>query len=170
MRELETTPTTDKPKNSDRKFFMILVALLVVGNGIFFAVKLNEANQANSNEGIVFAQQAVQAYDSGEFEEALDLYNQAEPYLLEDAGLFYNRALAHMALEQNDEAVGDLNRALLIDVEYAPVYLVLGDIADEQGDEVFALANYRAYIGLVGNSGQDAARVNLRIAELQQTQ
>lgn len=170
MQKKDEKKTLSPEDASRRRFYALLTTALLLVNGFFLLNILSQSPQLSEEEvaGYAKANEAVAAFDTGNFREAITLYSEALEILPDDSDLFYNRALAYLRLNMNDAAVSDLQRAITISVQEASPYLVLGDLYDETGETQLALEYYRQYIALAGNGTPDSPRVTIRIAELEQ--
>lgn len=166
-----------KPQNSlsqqeenRRRFYVLLITALALVNGIFILGNMLNRPDVSPEQrtGFDLANQAVSLYDEGDFLSAIERYTQAMQFLPDDAGLYYNRALAHLNLGNDDEALLDLRTAIDLDAGYAPPYLVLGDLLDTRNQLEDARDAYQQYIDLVGSGGDQAPRIRIRIAEIEQ--
>jgi tetratricopeptide (TPR) repeat protein len=92
---------------------------------------------------------------SSDFARAIELYPAHNVYL--------HKALAFSQMEEYDQAISDLNKAIDIKKDYAYAYLNRGFIYQKLGDKEKALADYQHTIDLDTNRGwSEQAREQLQ--------
>ena len=84
----------------------------------------------------------VAAYDNGDYEAAVDEFNQAIVRAPDYAGAYYQRGMAYWALGKNDLAMLDFEEATNVDETFAPGYYQQGLLYVEQADYDAALTAY----------------------------
>jgi tetratricopeptide (TPR) repeat protein len=166
----KTAQKANEADTSSRRFYGFLITALVVVNLLFFWNLMQQQPELTpeQEQGYALANEAVSYFDAGNYEQAIASYSDAMRYLPDDAGLYYNRALAHLAREDQASAIADLQTTIEKDANYAPPYLVLGDIYDGNAEYAEALEAYQQYESLANRQDQDVARIVIRIAELEQ--
>ena len=88
-------------------------------------------------------------YNRGNYESAINSFDQALNLGAEDPALVYNQlGLAYHQQEQFDEAIEHYTAALEINDKYADVYLNRADVYFELGDSEKAAADYQRWEGL----------------------
>lgn len=134
--------------------FGLLVALLI-GGCVGVAQKTNDGNRA---------------LGAGDALEALRLYQQAQVSEPDRPELYYNAALAYVALDDYSRAIDALNQALLSaegDLR-SRIYFSLGNAYAEIREDARAIEAYRA--GLRLNPADDQMRHNLEVLLLRYVQ
>ncbi len=84
----------------------------------------------------------VAAYDNGDYEAAIDEFNQAIVRAPDYAGAYYQRGMAYWALGKSDLALLDFEEATNVDETFAPAYYQQGLLYVEQADYDAALTAY----------------------------
>ena len=86
--------------------------------------------------------------ERGEYEAAIEDYNQAIELGTEDAFVYGGRALANSLLGNYEQAVQDYSRALELDPNYANAFNARGRLFADLGNYQLALSNYNRAIEL----------------------
>ncbi|MEW6431412.1 MAG: tetratricopeptide repeat protein, partial [Myxococcota bacterium] len=106
----------------------------------------------------------TQAYESQQFEQALEKYDAAAKDRPQDARVQYDRGLALHKLGRNDEARAAFQRALELDSKgelAGKIHYNLGTIAAGENSRDEAIRQYRA--ALKKDPGDELARHNLEV-------
>lgn len=134
--------------NPNRRVFVGIIVLLVIGNAIFFAWFFS--NQDTNNRIAGFMNEGNAAYDARQYDDAITAYTRALNIAGDDERIYYNRALAYLANEQLTEAEADLRQAVDINADYPYAYRVLGVVQCEQGNTEAGRESIQRYLQLMG--------------------
>lgn len=86
----------------------------------------SNAVELKPNFGHAYYVYALSLHHLKEYAKAIKLYTQAMPLGIDDAGVYYNRALAHFALNDYDETIADCRAALRKDKNNYYAAMLLG--------------------------------------------
>ncbi|MGV3610833.1 MAG: hypothetical protein ACO1N0_07790 [Fluviicola sp.] len=78
-------------------------------------LKIKTAKAARESGFMTLKQEAMEAFDKGEFQEAIRLFSLAAPYSKYDIELYEKRGLAYMQLGQYSNALADFDYYLIQD-------------------------------------------------------
>lgn len=90
-----------------------------------------------------FYQRGLDYLDEGEYQLAIEQFNQAAQLDPNNADLYANRGLAHHWLDAPGEANADYSRAIELDPDYYLTYYNRGVSFDDRGQHERAVADYR---------------------------
>lgn len=95
-------------------------------------------------------QKAQKFYDSKDYNEVIALLSDQllESKEYQKAELYVERAKAYWRLKKMNEGQSDLNKALALDKDYAPIYNCLGNILSDMGQNIEAIEKYTQAIKL----------------------
>lgn len=133
------------------------VLALLVAPALAFALGPFEKNHPQVDEG-------TRAYESQQFDAALEKFDAAAKERPQDARVQYDRGLALHKLGRNEEARAALHRALELDTQgelASKIHYNLGTIAASENQREQALREYRA--ALKKDPGDELARHNLEV-------
>ncbi|MCB9101532.1 MAG: tetratricopeptide repeat protein [Anaerolineales bacterium] len=91
----------------------------------------------------VFFQRGLEYLDQGEYQLAIEQFNQAAQLDPNSADIYANRGLAHHWLDAPGEANADYSRAIELDPDFYLTYYNRGVSFDDRGDHERAVADYR---------------------------
>ena len=94
--------------------------------------------------------QAVEAFQGGDYDLAVDCATLALRFNPDDAVAYYQRGIAHQAKGENDKAIADLDHALRLDPKNSDAYYWRGDAYQASGEYDKAIADYN--LALQSNS------------------
>lgn len=101
-----------------------------------------------AEEAVTHYEAGVAAYDAGDYEGAIDEFNQAIVRAPDYAGAYYQRGLAYWMLDKNDLALLDFEEATNLDETLAPAYYYQGQLYVDQEEYDAALTAYAAALAL----------------------
>lgn len=99
--------------------------------------------------------------DMGDNKRALDLYDSALMKYPNYQGLFFNKAIALLHLEKNEEAEEVLKNLLLRNPYYASAHYRLGNLALEKGRLIPAMMCYYTYLLVAPEGSYSSSSINL---------
>ncbi|MBK9778620.1 MAG: tetratricopeptide repeat protein [Anaerolineales bacterium] len=120
-----------------------LARFLIIGVGIFviFAI-FNAWNTSNKRkQAEEFVNQANALLESGNYQEAITLYNQAIELDDSNYEVFYNCGIAYYKEDEFDRAIGSC-QAVKLNKSYALAHMCLGDSYSKKGDYQSAYSEY----------------------------
>ena len=85
---------------------------------------------------------------TGDWQKAIETYNEALKLSPETAGIWVNRGNAYMMMGDNDKALADYNEAIRLDDAFAVAYANRGILLDNMQYWKRALADYRKVLEL----------------------
>ncbi len=121
-----------------------LARFLIIGVGIFviFAI-FNAWNTSNKRkQAEEFVNQANALLESGNYQEAITLYNQAIELDDSNYEVFYNCGIAYYKEDEFDRAIGSCQEAVKLNKSYALAHMCLGDSYSKKGDYQSAYSEY----------------------------
>lgn len=121
-----------------------LIKFLIIGVGIFIIFTIfnawNTSNKRKQAEELV--NQANALLESGNYQDAITLYNQAIELDDSNYEVFYNRGIAYYQEGEFDRAIGSCQEAVNLNKSYALAHMCLGDSYSKKGDYQSAYSEY----------------------------
>lgn len=137
-----------KSENSDEAKLIRSIVHLKLEKYAHVVEELKDVEEKFSNNPTYFKIKGIAEYYSGNYYEAIrDLTKAIQLYPL-DAELYYYRALAKLALEDEKEAEKDIDRAINLNPYYAEAYFNKGLLREKGGKIEEAIAYYSRTIEL----------------------
>ncbi len=102
---------------------------------------------ANSSEG--YAMQGLSAFQSGDYEQSLDLYSKAIRLDSGSTNLFINRGVVLMKLKEYQKAAGDFKKSISMINGQLEGHYLLGNAQHNLGAYTNAQSHYDHYLSLV---------------------
>lgn len=102
------------------------------------------------------------AYFEGDIEGSIPFFQQAAESDPTYSYAYYSSAYSYFDLNDMEKALEDVNKALVLDPDYADAVILLGDIQYVLGNKTEAAVAYQRYLDLGGNTNDTIAD---RIAE-----
>ncbi|HEY9787382.1 MAG TPA: rhomboid family intramembrane serine protease, partial [Candidatus Obscuribacterales bacterium] len=130
---------------------VVLSALFLVGYGIFFQARKENAKPAF--KGHLAYQNAVVLLREGKYKEAMTDLDKAVKLVMTDASIYCDRARALNALGRHEEALADCERAIALDAKKASSYMVRALTYHALGKDELAVADLTKTIDLDPNNG-----------------
>lgn len=138
----------EKKLNSTQRRLLILAGAIVVaaglGIGLYFYISGAPQRAQTQYEA------AMKRMEPGHYQEAVAQFTTAIG-IYELAPAYMERGVAHHFLNENDQAVADLEKAAAMDPNMARAYSVLGSIYRDRGDSKRAVEQYTKSIEISSN-------------------
>ena len=100
---------------------------------LLFIVPLSiTAQQSPPNEAISHLNEAIDLYQARKFDQAILLYSKAIAAFPQYHKAYAYRAQAHVAVDELDNAIGDLENAIRIDPSQTKLYTLMASIYGQQ--------------------------------------
>jgi TonB family protein len=116
-----------------------------------------------------FAFYQKRAYENavkGEYDLAVNDYNEAIKLNPKEVSLFINRGRAHQNKKNYDLAIADYNTAIELNPNEATAYYNRGDSHEKKGDAQQAMSDYQKVLELDANN--ESAKINLKRLQAEQ--
>jgi tetratricopeptide (TPR) repeat protein len=91
----------------------------------------------------IFLKKGNAKFDKGDYQGAIDYYNQAIDFNRYNAVAYYNRGFAHWKSNEAQKALADYDRAIKLNPEYAKAYNNRGLVKSNLGDKQGARADFQ---------------------------
>jgi tetratricopeptide (TPR) repeat protein len=113
-----------------------------------------KALEIDSQDANIYYSRALVYVELGDYEKAIADYTKAIDFKYNPASVpYYNRAIAHRYNQDVQAAIGDFNKSLLLDPNYADAYFDRANAYSSQGEREKAIADYKKSAELYQKKG-----------------
>ncbi len=107
-----------------------------------------------------YQKRANESLVKGEYDSAVNDFNEAIKMNPTDASVYLNRGRAHSSRKNYDSAIADYNKVIEINPKEAMAYFNRGESYEKKGDALQAIGDYQKVVELDGNN--ESAKVILK--------